>query len=226
MKHSLALPAWVVGFSLLGVGGLARDVGHPAGAAILSTLLVWAAPAQVILYGGLAAGAALPAIAAAVCLSSVRFLPMVMSILPLLKQPQRGLGVRLLATHLVAVTVWLENLRRLPALPPEERLDYYLGFAVTTIAVASAMTLFGYYLAGVLPAALLPLLLFINPVYFAISLSAGARTLPAWCAVGLGFCLAPVLTALIGREFDVLTAGVVGGTAAYGLDRLRRARRG
>ena len=98
-----------------------------------------------------------------------------------------------------------DGVAREPAPPPvgaPERLDYYLGFAGTTIGVAAGLTLFGYHLAGILPAPLLPCLLFINPVYFAVSLTAGARTVPAWCAVGLGFCLAPVLTVLIGREFE------------------------
>jgi predicted branched-subunit amino acid permease len=226
MTDTLALPAWVVGFSLLGVGSLARDIGFPAGSAVLSTVLIWAAPAQVILFGGVAAGAALPAIAAAVCFSSLRFLPMVMSLLPLLREPRRGSWIRVLTMHLVSVTVWIENMRRLPAMPPEERVDYYLGFGVTTITVAAALTLVGYYLAGLLPPALLPCLLFINPVYFAISLSAGARTPSAWCAILVGFCLAPVLTVLVGREFDLLAAGLLGGTAAYALDRLQRVRRG
>ncbi len=61
LGRALALPAWIVGFSLLGVGSLARDAGHPIGAAVLSTILIWAAPAQLILYGTLASGGLLVA---------------------------------------------------------------------------------------------------------------------------------------------------------------------
>ena len=143
IRDALSLPAWVVGLSLLGVGGLARDVGHPAGAALLSTVLMWASPAQVILYGGIAAGAALPAIALAVCLSSIRLLPMTMSVLPLLRCPGHGIAVQLLAAHYVAVTVWVESLRRLPSMPTEQRFSYFLGFANATLAVSSALTYFG-----------------------------------------------------------------------------------
>src|SRR5215210_3021921 len=46
-RDAFSFPAWVVGFSLLGVGSMVRDVGHPVGAAMLSTLLIWAGPAQV-----------------------------------------------------------------------------------------------------------------------------------------------------------------------------------
>jgi len=42
-------PAFFVAVALTGIGGLARDVGHPVGAAMLSTLLIWAGPAQIIL---------------------------------------------------------------------------------------------------------------------------------------------------------------------------------
>ena len=41
-------------FSLIGVGSLAQDVGFPLMVAVLSTLLMWAGPAQVILFGGIA----------------------------------------------------------------------------------------------------------------------------------------------------------------------------
>jgi predicted branched-subunit amino acid permease len=222
IRDALSLPAWVVGLSLLGVGGLARDVGHPAGAALLSTLLMWASPAQVILYGGIAAGAALPAIALAVCLSSIRLLPMTMSVLPLLRRPGHGIAVQLLAAHYVAVTVWVESLRRLPSMPEEQRFSYFLGFANATLAVSSLLTYFGYYLAGALPTPFAAGLLFLTPVFFTISLSAGARNVAGWSAIGMGFLVTPLFTMTIGRDFDLLATGVFGGTAAYLIGRIRQ----
>jgi predicted branched-subunit amino acid permease len=221
IRDSLALPAWVVGFSVLGIGSLARDVGHPAGAAMLSTVLIWASPAQVILYGGLAAGTALPALAFAICLSSIRFVPMTMSVLPLLRRPGQGIGLQLFIAHYVAVTVWVESLRRLPSMPPEQRLSYFFGFANATIAVSSLLTLLGYYLAGIVPTALGAGLLFLTPLFFTISLAAGARSGAEWGAILLGFALAPAFTATIGRDFDLLATGLVGGTAAYLIRRTR-----
>ncbi len=212
---ALTLPAWIVGFSLLGVGSLARDVGHPAGAAMLSTLLIWAGPAQVIFYGGLAAGSALPAIAIAILLSSMRFLPMTISVLPLIRGPRQTLWTQLLLAHYVAVTVWVESSRRLPAIPTHERLPYYWGFANACLGLATLMTYAGYYLVGALPGALGAGLLFVTPVFFTLSLAAGARAVPDWIAIGLGFGLAPAFTLLVGRDFDLLAAGLVGGTAAY-----------
>ncbi len=222
VRDSLVLPAWVVGLSVLGIGSLAHDIGHPAGAAVLSTLLIWASPAQVILYGGLAVGTALPALAVVICLSSIRFLPMTISLLPLLRRPGQRLGLQLLVAHYVAITVWTENLRRLPAMPAEERLAYYFGFANTTIGVSALLTALGYFLAGAVPTPLGAGLLFLTPVFFTLTLSAGARNIADWSAILLGFALAPVFTGLIGPDFDLLATGLVGGTAAYLLGRRQR----
>ena len=66
IRDALSLPAWVVGFGLVGVGSLARDVGYPVDVAVLSTMLVWAGPSQVIFFASIAAGAAWSAIALAI----------------------------------------------------------------------------------------------------------------------------------------------------------------
>src|SRR5215217_6024951 len=116
VRDALALPAWVVGLSLFAVGSLAGETGFPAGTAVLSTLLIWAGPAQVIFFAGIAAGTALPAVALAVGLSSIRLLPMAMSLLPLLREQARGTWLQILVAHYVTVTVWVEAQRNLPAL--------------------------------------------------------------------------------------------------------------
>lgn len=216
------LPAWVVALSLLGVGSLARDLGHPAGAAVLGTLFIWAAPAQVMLYAGLSSGSALPAIAIAICLSSIRFLPMAMSILPLLRITERRAGTQFLAAHLIAVTVWTESSRRLPSMPVCERVPYFFGFASACIGLSAAATYLGYYLFGALPVSLAAALLLLTPLFFTLSLVMGARERADRAALLLGFALAPLATAVVGRDFDLLALGLVGGTAAYGVGRFGR----
>jgi hypothetical protein len=114
VRQAAGLPSLVLMASLIGVGGLTRDIGYPIWAGVLSTLLLWAGPAQVLLFGSLAAGASLPAIAIAVSLSSIRFFPMVVSILPLLRGPGVGTGRLLFGAHFVAVTAWTEGRRLLP----------------------------------------------------------------------------------------------------------------
>src|SRR4051794_39436710 len=100
----------------VGLGALAHEVGFSFWWMALSTMLIWAAPAQVILVSTLHT-AALFEVALAVTLSSVRFLPMVAAILPVMRRP----GVRqrdlILPMHLTAISVWVEGTRLLPLMP-------------------------------------------------------------------------------------------------------------
>ena len=41
---------------VIGIGSLARDVGYPVDVAVLSTILVWAGPSQVLFFASIAAG--------------------------------------------------------------------------------------------------------------------------------------------------------------------------
>ena len=225
VRDVLALPAWIVGLTMVGIGGLAREAGFSAGVAMLSTLLIWAGPGQVLFFGMAAQGAAWPTIALSISLSSVRFLPMTIAILPLVRRPGQGPMSQVLAAHFVAVTVWSEGLRRLPRLPREGRAGYFFGFALGCIGLSVALTGLGHALAGALPKPLAAALLFISPVFFTVSLAGGARVPTDWLALGLGFALAPVFAAMIGGGFDLMAVGLVGGTLAYGVGRLIGRRR-
>src|SRR6187551_68559 len=107
----------------VGMGALAHEVGFSLWWMTLSTALIWAAPAQVILISTLNA-AALLEVALAVTLTSVRFLPMVAALLPTLRRP----GVRqrdlVLPMHLTAISVWVEGIRLLPLMPAERRISF------------------------------------------------------------------------------------------------------
>jgi len=226
VRDAAGAPALVLMASMVGVGGLAHDVGYPLLAGALSTVLIWAGPAQVLLFGSLAAGVAVPAIAVAICFSSIRFLPMTVSLLPLLRRPGLGIWHLLLAAHLIAVTNWTEGMRRLPDVPRPNRYAYFLGFGFTTFAAATLATGAGYHLIGALPSVLAGALLFTTPLFFSISLTAGARQPWEFVALGFGFGLAPVATWLVGREFDLLVSGLVAGLIAVGVHRRGRRRRG
>jgi predicted branched-subunit amino acid permease len=224
-RDALSLPAWVLGFSVLGIGSLARDAGFPAGAAALSTVVMWAGPAQAIFFASVAAGASYAVIALAVTLSSIRLLPMTVAILPLLRHPAQGVVTQLAAAHFIAVTMWVEGLRRLPPLPQTERVPYFFGFALACLVVCTTTTYIGYFLLGALPVPLAAGLLFLTPVFFTVSLVAGATSLADWAAMLFGAVLAPAFHILLGKDFDLLAAGLVGGTAAYALGKARPGRR-
>jgi predicted branched-subunit amino acid permease len=222
---ALSFPAWTVALALVGVGSLARDAGHPVGAAMLSTVLLWAGPAQVIFYAGLAAGMAPLAVAAAVCFSSIRFLPMTMAVLPVVRQPGDGFARQAYAAHFVAVTVCAESLRRLPDVPPSCRGAFYFGFAHACLILSTLSTGAGYYLMGAFPTPLAAGLLFLTPIFFTLSVAGGARRAADWMAITFGFMLEPIVAPIVGDSFDLLAVGLIGGTAAFVLGRAWDARR-
>ena len=220
IRDAVRLPAWIVGFSLLGVGSLARDAGHPIGAAMLSTVAIWAAPAQLILYAALASGGLLIAAAIAVLFSAIRLLPMTLAILPYLRRPGQSIGAQLGLAHLVAATAWIEGMRRLPAMKEDERIPFFVGFACTCMAVSTGMTALGYLLVGALPRPLAAGILCLTPIYFTITMTGAARRCGDWLAIGFGLALLPLAQLAVGRDVDILVVGLFGGTAAYAIGRL------
>jgi predicted branched-subunit amino acid permease len=222
---AFGLPALMLMASLIGVGGLVRDIGYPMGAGVLSTMLIWAAPGQMVLFGSIAAGAALPAVAAAVSLSSIRFLPMCVALLPILRGPKTPTWQLLLCAHYVAITAWVHGMRVLPDMPRSERIPYFLGFANTVLIAATISTGLGYYVIGQLPAALAAGLLMTSPLFFTVNMVAAARSAVDWLALGLGFALAPVAFAYVPAGLDLLVQGIGAGTLAYLAHRVLAARR-
>lgn len=214
-RQALCGPAFVVAFSLFGVGGLAHAAGFPVAAAAASTLLIWAGPAQVIFFAGAATKMAWPLVALSVSLSSVRMLPMGIALLPVLRGKGARLPVQLLAAHLISITTWIEAMRRAPALEREQRMPFYLGFASACILLTTLATIAGYSLIDALPLALAAGLLFLSPMYFVASLARSAKEKADWLALGTGLLLLPVANAVVGGGFDLMALGLVGGTVAW-----------
>jgi len=222
-RAALSVPGLVLFASYLGFGGLLYGMGFPLLPGLLSTLLIWALPAQVILVGGLASGTALPAIALAVGLSSIRLLPMVVAIAPYVRGRRRNTWAELLCAHYVAMTVWVEGSRLLPHLPAEGRLAFTLGLGNGLIGISLCGTLVGYLLAGELPLPLAAALLFLTPASFTILMVRGSRTALDWLALGFGLASAPLVAGL-GGGMDLMIGGVGGGTLAYLIARWLRRR--
>ena len=225
VRDAAAGPMFIVGLSNISVGGLARDAGFSMAIAIGSTFLMWAGPGQVIFFGALASHASLAAVAIAVSLSSVRFLPMCVALLPMLRGKTTRAPTMLFAAHFTAMTVWIESMRRLAPIPREKRLSWYFGFSACCIGATAITTAAGYYLVGELPLPLAAGLLFATPIYFVASLIRNARLPIDWLALVFGFAIAPVAGELVGGGLDLLVVGVGGGTAAYVVQRLLSARR-
>ena len=213
---------YVVIGTYVGIGALTHDFGFGLGWAVASTALVWAGPAQVILVSALGAGAAPVETALAVGVSSARLLPMVISLLPLIRQPKTPYRALVLPAHLTSVTVWIEALRLLPQVPRKARIPFANGVGLGFMAAAQAGTLIGYYLATSLPPLLTAGLLFLTPISFLISTTRNCRLMSDWLALAFGLVLGPLLAAWQ-MGLDLLWTGIVAGSLAYGIHRLREA---
>ena len=127
----------VIGGTYIGIGALAHDFGLSSWWLAVSTVLVWAGPAQVILVSALGTGAAPVEVAIAVSLSGVRLFPMVVALLPMLRGEGTRLRDLLLPTHFTSVSMWVESLQHLPAVPRERRIAFCNGLSVGFMGTAT-----------------------------------------------------------------------------------------
>jgi predicted branched-subunit amino acid permease len=215
VRVALTGPAFYVAISLMGVGSLARAAGFPVGAAVLSTVLVWAGPGQLLFFGSVIAKTAPPAIALAVSLSSVRLLPMCLSVLPMLRDKRTPNSVLLAASHFIAVTVWAESLRRLPDMARPARMPFFFGVAFTCMGLTAFSTALGYWLMASLPKPLGAGMMMLSPIYFLATTARSARSGADWLAMLFGVVLAPVMVTFVGGGFDLPALALVGGGGAW-----------
>ena len=223
MKSALASVFFLVlAGTYIGMGALAHDFGFSPWWLALSTVLVWAAPAQVILISALGAGSALIEAAIAVTLSAIRLFPMVVALLPLLRGEGTRLRDLLLPTHFTSVSMWVESIRLLPGVPRERRIAFCNGLSVGYMSTAASFGFVGYYLAAELPPLFAGALLFLTPLSFLLSTARNAKAMMDKLALVLGLLLGTILTAT-NVQLDLLWTGIGGGTLAYIVHRLREA---
>ncbi|MSP45669.1 MAG: branched-chain amino acid ABC transporter permease [Xanthobacteraceae bacterium] len=215
--------AFVIIFTYIGFGAMCHDYGLSVGWAMLSTVLQWAGPAQVILVTGLGPGTALIETAVAVSLSSVRFLPIVVALIPLVRRENARPWHLMLPVHFMAVSVWVEAMRHAPNMPREQRIPFCNGVGLALLSLGTIFTAVGYYMQAVLPALFGAAAMFITPISFLTSTARNARLLLEKAALALGLTIGPML-AYSQVQFDLLWTGVIGGTLAYGLHRVHRSR--
>ena len=212
----------VLAGTYVGIGALTHDFGLSSWWLAISTVLVWAAPAQVILITTLTTGAALFEIALAVTLSAVRLFPMVVALMPVLRVPATRLRDLLLPTHFTAVSMWVESLRLLPNIAHQWRIPFCNGMSAGYMATAVVFGFVGFYLAAGLPPLLAGGLLFLTPMSFLMSTARNARMMVDKLGLALGLVIGPTLTVL-DVDLDLMWTGIVGGTLAYLAHRAREA---
>jgi predicted branched-subunit amino acid permease len=210
----------VIVTTYIGFGALCHDYGISIGWATLSTALMWAGPAQVILATAAGAGTSALEAAIAVGLSSVRLLPMVVALLPVIRGPRTRPWQLLVPSHFIAVSVWVEGMRHAPSLPREHRIAFCNALGVTLVAAGAAATAAGFYLVALLPALFGAAAMFVTPLSFLLSAVRNSRLLLERLALVFGLIIGPLL-AYFQVGLDLLWTGIVAGTLAYGAQRLR-----
>lgn len=216
----VSVPTAVVFATAIGYGALARDAGFDLAQTVFIAGTIFALPGQVVLVQQAAAGATLLAAALAVMLTSVRFLPMTVALLPWLRHGPRKQIKEYLLSHFMAITVWLESRRWLPILPPHLRMGFFAGFAMMIYVGNTSAAALGYVAAATVPAPLAAGLVFLTPLYFGMSLLLTAVQWPFAVAVAVGALVGP-FAYVYAPGFDLALSGIIGGTVAYGLKRWR-----
>ena len=198
----------------LGIGALAHDTQFSLGWVLLSTLLVWAGPAQIVLISTLGSGATVIQAAIAVTVSAVRLFPMVVSVLPMIRAPETPRRRLVLASHFIAVTLWVECFRLLPQVPRERRIAFVHGLGCGLVSVCLVANVIGYTLAANLPQLFAAAILLLTPLAFLLSTARNCRQLADILALGLGLALYP-LASRLHTGVDVLISGIAAGTIAF-----------
>jgi predicted branched-subunit amino acid permease len=216
--------AYVLFGTFIGIGALGHDFGFSMPWMVLSSALIWAAPAQVILISALGTGSGAVEAAIAVTLSGVRLLPMVVALLPMLRTERTTTRALILPAHFTAISMWVESLRLLPSVPRQQRLGFCNGLSVGLTLSAVIATAVGFYLAGTLPKVYAAALLFLTPLSFTVSVVRNSHALIDRLAFAFGLVIAPAL-AIADIGLDLLWSGIVGGSVAYLIYRWRRAAR-
>lgn len=214
VRESFGVPSAVIGAGYIGFGALAAGSGFSLFSTVLSTAAIWALPAQVVLVEMATLGAPLLALVVTVMLTSARFLPMSVALMPLLRAPHHGRATAYLAAQLVAMTAWAVAMRRCPALAVEERLPYFVGFALTNWTAGVVCTVIGFHVAASLPPLVKLGFVFLSPVYFLLILTADLRSRATLVALVCGAAAGP-LAHLVTPGWSVLAGGVAGGSLAY-----------
>jgi predicted branched-subunit amino acid permease len=212
--------ALVLFATYLGIGALAHDSGFSLAWTLLSTLLVWAGPAQIIVITTLASGATIVQAAIAVTVSAIRLFPMVASVLPMMRTPDTRRYQLILVAHFTAVTLWVECHRFLPQVPRNRRIAFVHGLGSGLVCVSLTANTIGYLLAANLSQTFASAILLLTPLAFLFSTARNSREFADILALALGLAFYPVAS-LLNSGLDILLSGVGAGTIAYGVHRWR-----
>jgi predicted branched-subunit amino acid permease len=208
------VPAAVLIAGFLGFGALAAAQGIPLAVAVASTALIWALPGQLIFVEMHTLAAPLVATVLAVMLSSARFLPMTVMLMPEMRDPRHPRWKYYVAAQLLSLSGWTMAVARFPAIARNERLAWFYGFTLVLISASALSTAAGYLGADRLPPLAKLALIVMVPLYYLLILTGAVRDRVAVLGLACG-ALAGPLAYLATPQWSVLLGGLAGGSFAY-----------
>ncbi|KAA0971232.1 AzlC family ABC transporter permease [Aureimonas fodinaquatilis] len=223
MSGIASVPAIILTISMIGFTGLAREAGLDWMQTTFMVFSIWALPAKIIIVGSIAAGLSLPAVALAVCLSSMRLMPMIVSLMPELRTPQTSKWKLIVLSHFIAITCWVFAMENLRYAPREKRLVFFAGFALTLNFLNLVVVASAFHLLGQFPPLVTASLAFLTPVYFLMSLFGSAREHAGKYGLFIGMALLPIAH-WIAPDLDILVAGIAGGILAFAAGKMAEKR--
>jgi predicted branched-subunit amino acid permease len=218
MKGVFTLPALILMSTMVGFCAFAVESGIGMGETVFMTAAIWALPAKVLLISSALSGATLAGAFLAVSLSSIRLMPMVAALVPEIRTRRTPLWLLLALSHFVAVTAWVYTMEKVRDIPREGRVPFFAGFGITLTSANTLLVAIMFSIVTYLPPTVVALLFFLTPIYFLTSIWASARDRVVYIAMLIGLVLGPVFYQ-VAPEFDILYAGLVGGTAAFLIER-------
>jgi predicted branched-subunit amino acid permease len=216
VRDGRGAPAMVLFAGMVGFGAMGRTNGFDLWFTTATSFLMFALPGQIVMLEMILLGASSLTIALATSLTATRFVTMTATLFPMLHPRDRNKALYA-KVHLLAMTAWAVSLREFATIEPKHRLSYFVGLGIVCWLISVPGTVVGFLIAGSVPMPITLGLIFINPLFFLLTFTeikvSGYRL-----AILFG-CIAGPICYLIDRDTSLLTAGLVGGTLAYWIDR-------
>ncbi len=200
--------------SFVGFGALLQGLEFDLALGLLTVVIVWALPGQVVLVDSMQSGAGMLATTFAVSLTAVRLMPLTVLVLSKSRLANAARWPEYVVAHFIAVTMWLLSVQKMEAVSFRQRMPWLIGLGSALTMGMLFFTALGYELAGRLPLPVAAALVFVTPAFFLLSLLSGARWRFDYAAIALGSILGPVAF-YAAPQYDLVIAGLAGGTAAF-----------
>ena len=213
IKNAFGVPALLLFSAMTGFGSLAQEQGLSIYMSILSTILIWGLPGQVVhveLYG---MGAPLIAVVLGVAGINARFMPMTLSMMPIFDGTNHDRKWNYLLAHMISINTWAEMLQRKDEISVDRRVAYFLGFSFTCMIAGVIGVIQGYLLFESMPKTVSICLVFLVPIYFGLIMS-NTIHLPFLLSFIIGCILGPLIHNLT-QEWSLVLAGLISGSITY-----------